>query len=27
LKHGIFQQRLKNKEEIVSAWTEIRAGL
>ncbi len=27
LKSGIFQQRLKNKEEIVSAWTEIRAGL
>jgi len=27
LKSGIFQKRLKNKEEIVSAWTEIRAGL
>jgi spermidine/putrescine transport system substrate-binding protein len=27
LKHGIFQRRLKNKEDIVSAWTEIRAGL
>ena len=27
LKGGIFQQRLKNKEEIVNAWTEIRAGL
>ena len=27
LRSGIFQQRLKNKEEIVSAWTEIRAGL
>ena len=27
LKSGIFQKRLKNKEEIVNAWTEIRAGL
>ena len=27
LKSGIFQRRLKNKEEIVNAWTEIRAGL
>jgi spermidine/putrescine transport system substrate-binding protein len=27
LKSGIFQQRLKNKDEIVSAWTEIKAGL
>ncbi|MBV9991812.1 MAG: extracellular solute-binding protein [Alphaproteobacteria bacterium] len=27
LKSGIFQKRLKNKEEVVSAWTEIRAGL
>ena len=27
LKSGIFQKRLKNKEEIISAWTEIRAGL
>jgi len=27
LRHGIFQRRLRNKEEIVSAWTEIRAGL
>lgn len=27
LKSGAFQNRLKNKEEIVSAWTEIRAGL
>jgi spermidine/putrescine transport system substrate-binding protein len=27
LKSGIFQQRLKNKEEIVNAWTEIRSGL
>jgi spermidine/putrescine-binding protein len=27
LQHGIFQRRLKNKEDIVSAWTEIRAGL
>jgi spermidine/putrescine transport system substrate-binding protein len=27
LKSGIFQRRLKNKDEIISAWTEIRAGL
>ena len=27
LKGGIFQQRLKNKDQIVNAWTEIRAGL
>ena len=27
LKSGVFQRRLKNKEAIVSAWTEIRAGL
>jgi spermidine/putrescine transport system substrate-binding protein len=27
LKNGIFQQRLKNKDQIVNAWTEIRAGL
>jgi spermidine/putrescine transport system substrate-binding protein len=27
LKSGIFQQRLKNKEEIVNAWTEIQSGL
>ncbi len=27
LKSGIFQKRLRNKEEIISAWTEIRAGL
>ncbi len=27
LKSGIFQQRLKNKDAIVNAWTEIRAGL
>jgi spermidine/putrescine transport system substrate-binding protein len=27
LKSGIFQKRLKNKDAIVSAWTEIRAGL
>ncbi len=27
LKKGIFQQRLRNKEQIVNAWTEIRAGL
>jgi spermidine/putrescine transport system substrate-binding protein len=27
LKGGIFQQRMKNKEEIVNAWTEIRANL
>ena len=27
LKTGIFQQRLKNKEQIVNDWTEIRAGL
>lgn len=26
LKSGIFQRRLKNKDEIVNAWTEIRAG-
>jgi len=27
LKNGTFQQRLKNKDQIVNAWTEIRAGL
>jgi spermidine/putrescine transport system substrate-binding protein len=27
LKSGIFQNRLKNKDAIVNAWTEIRAGL
>ena len=27
LKNGIFQRRLKNKDQIVNAWTEIRAGL
>lgn len=27
LKSGIFQQRLKNKEQIVNDWTEIRSGL
>jgi spermidine/putrescine transport system substrate-binding protein len=27
LKSGIFQRRLKNKDQIVNAWTEIRAGL
>ena len=27
LKSGIFQKRLKNKEAIINAWTEIRAGL
>jgi spermidine/putrescine transport system substrate-binding protein len=27
LRTGIFQRRLKNKEELVEAWTEIRAGL
>jgi len=27
LKTGIFQERLKDKEKIVNAWTEIRAGL
>ena len=27
LKTGTFQQRLKDKEKIVNAWTEIRAGL
>jgi len=27
LQSGIFQKRLKNKDEIVNAWTEIRAGL
>jgi spermidine/putrescine transport system substrate-binding protein len=26
LKSGIFERRLKNKDEIVNAWTEIRAG-
>ena len=26
LKTGIFQRRLKNKDEVVNAWTEIRAG-
>jgi spermidine/putrescine transport system substrate-binding protein len=26
LKSGIFQRRLKNKDEIVNVWTEIRAG-
>ncbi|HEX2593115.1 MAG TPA: extracellular solute-binding protein [Rhizomicrobium sp.] len=27
LKSGIFQQRLKDKDKIINAWTEIRAGL
>jgi spermidine/putrescine transport system substrate-binding protein len=27
LKTGIFQRRLRNKDQIVNAWTEIRAGL
>ncbi len=27
LKNGIFQQRLHDKEELINAWTEIRAGL
>ena len=27
LKSGTFQLRLKNKDEIINAWTEIRAGL
>jgi spermidine/putrescine transport system substrate-binding protein len=27
LKTGIFQRRLKNKDQIVNAWSEIRAGL
>jgi len=27
LKSGIFQKRLKNKDQIVNAWTEIRSGL
>jgi len=27
LKSGIFQRRLKNKEKIVGAWTEIRSGI
>src|SRR5471032_690548 len=27
LKSGIFQRRLKNKDKIVSAWTEIRSGI
>ncbi len=27
LKSGIFQRRLKDKEKIVSAWTEIRSGM
>jgi spermidine/putrescine-binding protein len=26
LKSGMFQRRLKNKDAIVNAWTEIRAG-
>jgi hypothetical protein len=26
LKSGIFQRRLKDKEKIVSAWTDIRSG-
>lgn len=27
LKHGIFQKTMKNKDQIVNTWTEIRAGL
>jgi hypothetical protein len=27
LKSGIFQRRLKDKDKIVNAWTEIRSGL
>ena len=27
LRSGIFEQRLKNKDQIVNDWTEIRAGL
>jgi hypothetical protein len=27
LRDGILQRRLKNKDQIVNAWTEIRAGL
>ena len=27
LKSGIFQKRLKNKDQIVNSWTEIRSGL
>jgi spermidine/putrescine transport system substrate-binding protein len=27
LKHGIFQRRLKNKEKIIAAWTNLRAGI
>jgi len=27
LKSGIFQRRLKDKDKIVSAWTEIRSGI
>jgi hypothetical protein len=27
LKTGIFQRRLKNKDQIVNTWSEIRAGL
>ena len=27
MKSGPFQKRLKNKDQIVNAWTEIRAGL
>ena len=27
LKSGVFERRLKNKEQIVNDWTEIRAGL
>jgi spermidine/putrescine transport system substrate-binding protein len=26
LRNGIFQRRLKNKDELINAWTEIRAG-
>jgi hypothetical protein len=27
LKGGIFQQRLKNKDRIISAWTDIKSGV
>ena len=27
LKGGIFQQRLKNKDKIISAWTDIKSGV
>ena len=27
LKSGIFQQRLKNKDKLISAWTDIKSGV